>query len=154
VTGRLSEQEQDLQVEGAVEVVFFMEDSHVAGAFLHRCAGLSFDGPSEARTMPENPSIVVQKAADGGWTLSLVGELSVFRAAELQLAAQRIAMEDNHVVVECDRLQTVDLAALQILLSLQRTLTAQARGFRMTGLSRPLVDMMALAGMKEGTTPP
>ena len=81
--------------------------------------------------------------------LKLAGEISVFGAADLRSSATEAAAEAGNVVVDCGELQSVDLAALQILLAMQRAVVSRNRNFRLVGLSPEMADVFAMVKLEQ-----
>ena len=53
------------------------------------------------------------------------------------------------MTAECDRVTSLDVAALQILVALNDTLAAQGGTFRIRGLSEEVVETIHLAGLEK-----
>jgi anti-anti-sigma factor len=99
--------------------------------------------------MSENPSVTVEETPDGVRTLRLVGEVSVFQATELHRLAMLLATQIGDVHLECGDLRSIDLAAGQILLALQRVLSSQGRRLSVQSPSKELADLFTFVGLKQ-----
>jgi anti-anti-sigma factor len=99
--------------------------------------------------MPDQPSIVVEQEADGRSALKLVGEMSPLLAADLQRTSVQLVERGQDVVVHCDQLQSLDMASLQILVSLKESLSVQQKGMQLADLSAEMVETIGLAGLQE-----
>ena len=108
------------------------------------------DGRTEREAaMPDQPSIVVEQESDGRSALKLVGEMSPLQAAELHQTSVQLVERGQDVVVHCDQLLSLDLASLQILVSLKETLSAQQKGMQLADLSAEMLETIGLAGLQE-----
>jgi ABC-type transporter Mla MlaB component len=99
--------------------------------------------------MSENPSVTVEETSDGDKTLRLVGEVSVFQATELHRLAMLLAQQIGDVCLECGELRSIDLAAGQILLALQRVMSSQGRHLSIQSASKELADLFTFADLKQ-----
>ena len=82
-------------------------------------------------------------------TLELAGDVNVFVAAELRRCCVQVSAGASSVTAECDRVTSLDVAALQILVALNDTLAAQGGTFRIRGLSEEVVETIHLAGLEK-----
>jgi len=99
--------------------------------------------------MNDSPLIHSQGRPDGAWELKLAGDISVFHAAALQQAATQAAEHAVDVVAECGELRSLDFAAAQVLLALERAVTSCGKVFRISGLSKDLAAMLSMVGLSE-----
>jgi ABC-type transporter Mla MlaB component len=100
--------------------------------------------------MSESLSITVEEMPDGARTLHLAGEASVFQAAELHRVAASLGQEKCDVRLECGDLQSIDMAAGQILLALQRAKSLQGQSFSVTRPSKELAGLFEMVGLEQG----
>jgi anti-anti-sigma factor len=92
-------------------------------------------------------------------TLSLVGEIPVFRlcgrldASTSSLLEERLRLltsdRSNRVVIDCAELSYVSSAGLRVFLSLLRNLSSVGGGVAFASLSDPVQQLFHLAGLEE-----
>lgn len=99
--------------------------------------------------MDDQQAIVVEQETDGRPVLKLVGEMRPQHAAELQRAALQAVARGRDVVVRCERLQSLDLTSLQILVALREALAAHGKTLQLAELSAAAAATIALAGLRE-----
>jgi ABC-type transporter Mla MlaB component len=97
--------------------------------------------------MSKKPSISVEELPDGCRKLRLAGEISVIHAADLHRTAIQLVQEECDVRLECGELQSIDLAAGQILLALQSDVSLHGRRFRIDAASRDLAELLRFVGL-------
>ena len=96
----------------------------------------------------DSQSLNVGTMPDGRQELKLVGEINVFLAADLQRAAVQLAGQGGDAVVNCQQAQSLDFAALQILVALADALRAQGRTCQVAELSADLTQAISRAGLR------
>ncbi|MGO9115297.1 MAG: STAS domain-containing protein [Thermoguttaceae bacterium] len=79
--------------------------------------------------------------------LGLAGDINVFLAAELHRCCVQISEGASSVAIECDRVASLDVAALQILVALKDTVVAQGGTIAISGLSEEVAESIHLAGL-------
>jgi anti-anti-sigma regulatory factor len=100
-------------------------------------------------TMVEDPSIRVLETAGGSKAIHLAGDISVFQATELHHLARSLAEGTGDIRLECEDLQSIDLAAGQILLALHLTLSMQGRRLAINRPSEQASQLLSLVGLGE-----
>jgi anti-anti-sigma factor len=92
-------------------------------------------------------AIEIESGHVGRQVLKLAGDVTVYQAAELHQAALGLAQQATDLQVQCEEVQSLDCATIQILMALQETLAAQGKTFQLTGASAELQQTLTLAGM-------
>jgi anti-anti-sigma factor len=88
----------------------------------------------------------VEQGPDQRRTLKLAGDINVSLAAELHRHCVELSKGASRVVVECDQVTSLDLAALQIIVALSDALVAQGGTMGISGLSQEVTGIVQLAG--------
>lgn len=96
---------------------------------------------------PNESPITVQRTADGRQELKLTGDLTVFSATEMHRTAVQLVEQGQDLAVDCDGVDSVDCAAVQILLALKEALAAQGKSLQFTRLSDAVRNSLALSGL-------
>lgn len=99
--------------------------------------------------MHEQPFQVTEGEQGRDWQLVLEGVVDVSTAASLQRALLPILERPANVTVECEHLERVDAAALQLLLALQQELQPHGHALRLHHGSSQLQDQLDLAGVAQ-----
>lgn len=90
---------------------------------------------------------VTEDPRTGGSVLSLSGHITITAAGRLHRAAREVVAHNSPVTVRLDQVEHLDTAAVQVLLSLGRDLTARGRKCDLTGLGGTVRDTFRLAGL-------
>ncbi len=81
-------------------------------------------------------------------TAELTGSVDITRIDELLLLVRRLADEDATLIsIDCTAVTRFDGAAMQLLIALQRSLTASGRSLVLCGVTAPVMRILASAGM-------
>jgi len=93
------------------------------------------------------PAILVRPEDKGRQQLKLAGDVTVFHAAELHQASLGLVQHDADVDVHCQEVQSIDCAAIQVLLALQEAMAGRGRAIRLLNPSAELRETLVLAGL-------
>ena len=86
----------------------------------------------------------------GAWTLHLSGVVDVSEAGVLHAAAREATRESPATVVaDCAALESLDAAATQVLLALQRSLTTGGGVLRLERVPAHVVELWRQAGLHQ-----
>ena len=82
-------------------------------------------------------------------TLELAGDINVFLAAELHRCCVEVSEGASSVEVECNRVASLDVTALQTLTALKDAVVTGGGTFGISGLSADTAKTIRLAGLGE-----
>jgi anti-anti-sigma factor len=94
-----------------------------------------------------NESIAISGQHQDHRTLELAGDINVFLAAELHRCCVKVSEGASSVEVDCNRITSLDVATIQILLALKDTLVARGGMMSISGLSAEVAETTHLAGL-------
>jgi anti-anti-sigma regulatory factor len=97
--------------------------------------------------LDDSQSLHVGVTSDGRQELKLAGEINVFLAPELHHTAVQVVQQGGDTVVNCHQAQSLDFAALQILVALGDALKAQGHSCQIMGLSADLTEAISRVGL-------
>ena len=80
--------------------------------------------------------------------LKLAGDINVFLAAELHRSCIQVSRGASSVVIDCNEVTSLDVAALQIFVALKDALSAQGGTLGITRLSAEVADTVHLSGLE------
>jgi len=92
-------------------------------------------------------AIAIEPGHEGRQVLKLAGDVTVYQAAELHQTALGLTQQAADLQVQCDEVQSLDCATIQILMALQEAVAAGGKTFQLTGASAELQQTLAWAGM-------
>lgn len=84
---------------------------------------------------------------EGKRAVVLQGAVDIFFAADLRQAALALLEGGEDVAVDCEKLERLDTATLQILLALKKELEQRGKKLRMTELRSEPARFVGLAGL-------
>ena len=97
-------------------------------------------------------TVTADPAAPGRVRLDLRGRVTVGRAAELHRAAVALVAQNVDVAIDCSAVEYLDVAAVQLLVCLERELVRRGRRGALAGVSAALAADFRLLGL--GGAPP
>ena len=90
-----------------------------------------------------------QLLPDGGATLRLAGELTIYHAADLKHALLPLAAPGGDWALDLSGVTDIDSAGIQVLLAARRTLAARGAQLRLTACGAAAHAAFSLYGMAD-----